>query len=97
MGSNHSQWRGPLEDADTKLNYSQFPLSSEPASFYVPAPSDRSVQAAYHSQPPPVPMQRHDYAAVNSHPQMNYYSANSVSSANYERDSGQGQYWQHRH
>ena len=97
MGTNQPQWRVPLEDADTKLNYSQMPLSSEMTSFYVPTPSDRSVQAAYHGQPPPVPMQRHDYAVVNSHPQQNYYPANSTSSTGYERDSGHGQYWQHRH
>ena len=29
MGTNHPQWRVPLEDVDTKLNYSQMPLSSE--------------------------------------------------------------------
>jgi hypothetical protein len=93
MGTNHPQWRMPLEDADTKLNYSHMPLPSEPTSYFVPTSSDR-----YHSQPPPVQMQRHDYAVVDSHPQLNYYSANSTSSTGYERDSGQGQYhWQHRH
>ena len=82
---NHPQleWRVPAEDVpvDTNLNYSQLPLPS----FYVPTPSNYSLQAAYHGQPPPVSTQKYDYAVVNSFLQLNdYYSADSSSSAGYD-------------
>jgi len=84
MVTNYTQWRVPTEDVGTKLNYSQLPLPNEQYNI---------------SQPPPV-LQRHGYPVVDSHPQLNYYSPNPTSnlgSWSNERDSGQGQYWQHRH
>lgn len=97
MVPNHTQWRVPPKNVEMKLNYSQLPLSNEQTSFGVSTLADGSM---YNTSQPPIPVQRHDYPVVDSHPQLNYYchpdsTATSGSWSN-ERNSGQ-EYWQHRH
>ena len=103
MVSDYTQWQVPPEDVDTKLNYSQMRLLHEQTPYGVPPTTfpESSMQLAYNNttiQPPPVPMQRHDYPVpvLDSYEQPpNYYYPNSTSSPwSNERNSGQGRYWQ---
>ena len=102
MVDSYAQWQMPPEDVDTKinLNYVQLPNQQTETTYDIPTMSQSSIQAAYGtSQPPPIPMQRHDYPVpLESHPQMNFYPQDSTSSSwSNERNSGRGQYWQHGH
>ena len=104
MVPNYSQWHVPLEGGQAKLNYSQLPLPNEQTESSFSTFSERSHQPSYNTnQSPPVPIPRHDYPVIHSHPQPppNFYSPNSSSSlaawsTSNERDSSKGQYWQHR-